>query len=527
MKTKQIYCITLLSTFSKQELLGFKSFISSKTNLLTFKDVSYTALKNLGNALIDVCLVRLNTLGSLQKKNEKLACEKEFKQTILKHIFLQYKGKNIKYDENERNKLIKELREYLHPQAKLFLAFQQLKNDKTETDYLFLNNSIFNAQRFETFFKLIQSANSKIKIRGFEYFKSTYQLEDLKIQFENGISKNYSKINVEPLNRSTDVFYAINKLEALFTESSLNYFNQTNLDLAEELNQIDRFISERQLNDIEQVEFLLSFVKLYLSSLLTKNADELSKYYQDLDNLLHNRKYKNTDKTGFDKVVINNIMIRVYRGEDLYKEIFVVFKKMHQKKQLIVGNSIDLIMFRSVIIAACRSGKIGWGKKFYSNNFKYTPNEKHEHLEKFYEILFDFYEENFDKALNNLEQLENLKIIINDDYEVAARIYKIKCLYEVSFEPRFFHVLKKEKQFFIDSKYLNDDKKRYYFNFAKILENLIKIKNKENIASKLGDANKQLRVSLDKIEKQLKSKDLVCDKPWIAEKVEKLKQLQG
>lgn len=549
MNTNHIYCVSFLSTFSKEELIGFKSFLSVESNLVGLNTFNFNSINKLGNALVKLCLIKVDFISNTKKRieeltdttqkgnteEEKLLLEKQiyklqneivdyeklFSADIEEKLFVEYKGDKKKFDLAEKKILIKELREYLLPQAKLFLALEQLKTEKQQIEILVLNKSINNCSRFDAAYKKTQ--NFKYKLKGSDFYKFSYQLEDLKFFYDNINGKNYSKIEIDSFKKSIDQVYAINKLEVLIGEISLNYINQNDFDFKLEIEEIKDFVKIKKLFDEVQIVLLLKFLEKCYNSIQTKNIVEISLYYDELFLLLDHPFFKNTDKTGLDKILLNNLMIRIFRGEDLLFELHKTYKKFLVQKKIVQENSIDLVTFRSMISSACRVGEIKWAKDFYKSYLKYTPKEKKTDVKDFFEIMFNFYEKDFEKTVEAIEKSGSFKTTINTDYEVAARVMFLKSLYSIPYEERFFLILKKEKQFFQESKYLNDDKKNYYFNFAKILENLIKIKNKDNLDIKRGDANKVLRASLVKIEEQLKSKDLICDKPWILEKVKELK----
>jgi len=480
--TKEPVCISLLKAFSEKELAGFSLFIA---NQYFNSDKSIPKLLN----LLKKNVIRYDLFDQAQESKLYFSLFNE-NSNDLKLSSIQKSRLNSKY--NALTRL-----------AERFLCINAIEEDKSIKNKL-LFKELLNKKQYALFNRRVNKEKKNIERQDkvdLEFHNNALVVEEAVLDFAHQ-SSNLIEVDLQHLNFQYDVQHLLKKLSLYITmlEYEKTYekkYNKISIQFALSLIQLPEYQNHSLIN------LTYSTVNLII---------EQNKEAFDVLLSLLSKEWKNitkNDLNGFYNVCINYCARQLRKGENTYKDMFDIYKVMHEKDLLVEGNILPESKLKIIVAVCCRVKEFEWAKNIINQYQQYIRKPIRKSLSHLHYGALAFYQKDYNLALHHFIRVDSIDI----NHDVNCRVLMMKSHYEVDkdYDERTVQIFRSTEKYFYENKALTSYSKKAHRNFIRILINLYRIKHY---------ATKMTKV---RIREKLEQQDLNIDKNWLLQKVDELK----
>lgn len=486
-KTRPFLCIELLNTFSEKEMTGLEQVIScSYFNTDQYVIKLLPALKKwvLGKAVFTA----------------DLQCR------VYKQVFAHLPAPSHQLEKKQGSLLNMKMNSLMRL-AEEFLSIETMKENKGFKHEL-LYPQLLERRQFWSFNRHTKKAKKEFdeqQAKGEKQYAEQYRTEQniMDALYRNG--KLMEQDNLPELVHNLDTYYLINRLS----------LHLTALSLQEVLRK-----RSYDMGSIAYIKTLLNvpaykshpIIILYLANIRLFET-ESSESYTDLLALLngHSASIPRDMLKDFYTICISYCVNQVKKGKLEYnRNVFELYKTMHDKNMLINENLISIAMLKNMVIIACREKEFLWAEQLIAYYRPFIRKSVRESVYQFSMGMLAFYQQDYELAHSRFILVEK----INMAYDINVRTIILKCLYEkeTTYSEPIMQSFRTAEKYFKNHKSLSAKRKKEYQNFIRIFINLYRIRHQ---ASKM---------TVQRLRKKLEQQQANSDKQWLLEKIDELER---
>ena len=476
---KDTNLISLLRTFSKNEITKFEKFLSSPF---------FSEGRSIRSRIVN------DYFRQLKKFHPSFSGNNFTKEKLFRAV---YSG--IEFNDS----LFRKLNSDLLKQAERFLIQIELEMSRMDSGKFLLTQLMKREQEklFDKCFKAMISSLSGLK-KDQEFFYETYYLWQKKWEVSYG-RKNIYKIENE-ISQANNYFYYVilGSLRIyLWAISNFRIMNKDNdLMMFEEIlnyveNNIDKF---REVPQILYYYFLIRMIigkeEIYFKKLKVLKKKEFD-FLSDLDKMNF---FVMMTNFCHDKYSSGSEKYRIERFE-LDKEYLAFIKKIDKPV-------VHVFFILAASKNANRLGEFAWVRKVLKEYESYIMNDNKDFMLNYIEADNCFHNKNYDEAIGLLSQIKTS--YSNEKQNI--RNLMIQIFYERSQADSVLSLIDTSRHFLKRDKHLTEISKRSFQNFLKFTGKLIKASNSGN--------SKECQF----LKKNILESNEVSNKDWLLEKVNQL-----
>lgn len=479
--------ITMLSTFSSNELAGFSKFLDSPFN------------NRKGPYIV-------KAFEAIRKFHPSYSSPEFTKEKVFSSLY-----GNKPYNDVLFRKILSELQKL----AEDFLAAVTSGEFDFTRELRLLQ--VFRKRRLDKLFEKKYADVSRYlgnptgKVNK-DYFRSQYDMEIEGVNYElikdrqektfEGLKKIQQHITYDFLINILDIQYNL----MIGNDSSFrNEYNFiTELIKHIDFDELKKFLKK---NTAEQYPIFEIFYYRWLSYLEGENE----KYYFKLKELVlkhleyFNREEKYTMLIGLQ----NNAIHKARAGKyEFHKEVFNINRIMIEKELYAAADdeNMQLSTFRNIFITARNVKENKWSEWFVENYISKLDPDKRENTYHFSRALIEFADRNYDKALRELQNLK-YEHFMN---KIDAQLLMLKIYYETGAFESALSLIDNLKHYYRDMKKVSASYRKNNEPFLKYLQRIILLR--------LGNEKGKRDELIHTIQNAK-----VLDKYWLMEKLNELK----
>ncbi len=394
--------VKLLERFTKAELKELKDFVYSPF---------FNKDKNI-NKLYDYIYKHLN---------DELSPSMSFSATnAFKQLF-----PSKSYDKNTITRLLSKL----HDLVEQFMIHSETKKDIFAMNLRLLDQYMKNGNTslFKSWFKKLKKQQSKQNYRDEIYYQNNYSLASIYSQYVSIYEDTGSAdINLQEINDAFDLYYLYKKM-LLFSNmknrerSVAHTYNYTFIE------PIMAFVeAEGQVDEP-------SIIIWYKALRLLNEINETN--YNELKVLLD--KYNDVLSIKIQRVFytyLENTSRQVFSNEQLYKELFELYRIQLDKQIIYTNGYLPLLIFRNIVKVALHLKKWTWLEAFFQEN-KAKLQPQHKEKEEVYNLclaMLYFEQEKYEQSLDEINKIINFRNI-NIYTQLEERRVRLKNYYELGY----------------------------------------------------------------------------------------------
>jgi len=481
--TKEPVCISLLKAFSEKELEGFCVFIANSyfnTDKVIPKLLQVLKKNVLRHHSFDHN-VECRLYGSIFNEN---LTEKQLSTTQKSRL-------NSKY--NALTRL-----------AERFLCINAIEQDVSVKNKL-LYKELLSKKQYALFNRHINKEKKVLESQDkidLEFHNNALVVEEAVLNYAHQNSNVGEVNNLNSYNYQLDVQYILKKLGLYITMLANEVavekkYNKTSMKALSTIIQLPEYQTHTLINlNQSTVNLIIDQDKNAFNNLL----------------LLLDKQWKEVTKddlNGFYNVSINYCAQQLRKGENTYKNMFDIYKVMHEKDLLVEGNVFPESKLKIIVAVCCRVKEFEWAKKIISEYKQYIRKSIRESVSHFHYGALAFYQEDYSLALHHFIRAGN----ININYDANCRVLMLQSHYEVDedYDERTIQIFRSAEKFFYENKALASSVKKSYRNFIRTLINLYRIKHKAT------------KMTKEHLKKKLEGQDFKGNKNWLLQKIDELK----
>ncbi len=475
--------ISLLKSFSEKELAGFSLFIANQY----FN--SDKVIPNLLNVL-KKNVIRYDSYDSAQETKLYYSIFGEDKSSHTDLSSAQKSRLNSKY--NTLTRL-----------AERFLCVNAIEKETAIKNQL-LYKELLNKKQYALFNRHINKEKKVLESQDkidLEFHNNALVVEQAVLDHAHQTS-NLGEVNLQDLNYQYDVQYILKKLGLYITMLSNESiyekkYNKASMQIALDLIQLSDYKDHALINlTYSTVNLIIQQNKIAFDSLLTLLDRQWLEITKDDLNVFYN-------------VSINYCAKKLRRGENMYKNIFDIYRMMHEKDLLVEGSVFPESKLKNIVAVCCKVGEFNWAKNIIDNYRQYIRKPIRESVCHFHFGALAFYQQDYNLALHHFIRVESIDI----NHDVNCRALLLRSHYEVDsdYDERTVQIFRSTEKYFYENKALTSNIKKGYRNFIRTLINLYRIKH---FATKM---------SKERLREKLEQQDLNIDKNWLLQKIDELK----
>lgn len=473
--------IQYLSQFSAQELQQFQVFVDSPY---------FNKHENTKALLNHILKVNNWESPALQK-------EKAFKVIFPKK----------KFDPQ----LLSNLISYLLKLLRRFLTQKQFEKRDIEQQLDLLENC-FNRSPQKLFSLTAgqlqkEFEQSKIKDSNFYFQHNRFQrlLDDFDLQFGDRTSGEYLEKALEDF----DVFFIGEKLKMTCQMLARKQVtaNSFSVSLIEEL---IHFI-EKEANTFKKIPSVWLYFLIYK---MISNNDPIF-YFQLKERLLKDSSFfKHQEGRDLYTHALNYCIQQMNFGAATFrKETFELYQQMLDNGLLFVEKIIPHWDFTNIVSLACFLGEYDWTKDFIYSQKEYLPKGEKENAFNYNVAAFHYNQEQYDEAIALLQEVEFTDVY----YNLLTRILLLKIYFDSENWRTLEYSLETFRIYLLRNKKITDNRRKSGLNLIRFTKKLIRLVEQRKLISK-----KEYRLKLEQLKQQIEQKEMLLNKAWLLEKIEKL-----
>lgn len=475
--------ISLLSSFSKEELNRFEEFLSSP-------------YFNKRDALLEI----YNILKPFLIKKEL----DDITEDIFQGNF------NAKLYSNYATRLLK--------QAEQFLAIEALqKNENVERQLLLKELSERRLEKhFESQYKKRITAAKSTKL-SLNYYYDEFKFQYLYHEFQQKLFKSPDKKNYQSILNDFDSFLFLKKISLECEKIAFEKVYNFSLESAF-LEQIDEIAGSDYFKDNLLAQLYYLAFKMYQSDNDNDSFYLLKKLLFQEPSKLAERELKE-----LLTMLVNYSNRQVNKGDKKFLSISLsIYDVMNDNDVLLQEEASRFQHFSNALAIAYRDGNFEWATKFIDESIKWIDEKYRNATEHFGLGIYFFYKKDFDRATDEFNQAYQVSDAI-PFYGINHRYMYIRSLYESDKEytERTMEQFNLFKQWAKRQKrYISEQFSNAYFHSTGILIKLYRLKHL-HLDRKYNTPAKRKK-ELEKIEKELNKYPIIMAKEWLEEKLEEM-----
>ena len=465
--------ITLLLTFSKNDLLQFKKYLLSP-----FFNENEKIIQ-----LFD--LIQHKFLKDTKKQPSK------------QEIWLTLFGKKT-YRDVQLRRLFSDLNQL----ANGFLAYQKYKNNPV-LESVFLMNSMQYSElnkQFEGAFRLanLQQTNSGKRNTDFHFHQFLIE-KSYHEHIEYKGLQNLTFEHLEAADYQLDCFYITQKLKHYcdvlgydaflskkvaihFFEGFLEQINQSKY-LQEPSVNAYKLVSEMLMNPGEEEHFheLKAFL---LANNDAFEKEELTIFYTHLINYCIHKKI-NIGKSHF------------------FQNLFEIYKDSLTTEIIFIGNEINFNHYKNIITVGVQIKEFDWVENFIQTYTPKLPKAHQENALTYNLAKVYFHQKDYEKVIEQLREVEYKDLI----YALGGKLMLLKTYYELKEHTALDSLIDSFRIYLRRNRTISKEVRQQYMNVLRFVKKLASLAPYDT-------------KGLEKTKQQIQECKALADKNWILEKVE-------
>ena len=474
--------ISLLRTFSRDELIEFQRFVDSP----------FFNKKKTLSRFFEILIKYSPKFDSIHLTNEKI------------HKKL-YPGKSFS-DVVMRNTLSRTLK-----LAEDYIALKEFQKDKNYNALARMRSAtnrnhaiLFEKARIKAE-KIIET----IQYHNEDYYYLKMMYEDELRRFSTQV-KSYSILEENNLQKITDngIYFMMTALLTLYAImiNENKHIIENNFDFSFMDNILEYYESNAELFEtMPYTSLYYNSIKLFLS--------EDDKYFSRVHEItvINYDSFKEMDRKNAYVVLINYCSERINKGDLHYLKIkFKLYKEIMEKGAHYEGLSyMSHVFYNRVAYASIHTGEIDWALDFIEK-YKNELNEEYKDS-SYYLSLAEYFakKEEYEKALEVLSEVQRT------DYLYKQEVYtlSLKIFYSAGMIESFYAEIENYRNFLKHNKLVSKRRRELGLSFISLIKGLFDLKYKKSF----GD-----RYDIFSLKKKIINNRFVIDKFWLLEKLKKL-----
>lgn len=472
--------ITLLQTFSKEDILQFKKFVNS----------SYFNENESVSKLLELLIPNLNASDPILKK---LTKEKIWSKLFHKTPFVDTKYRRLFSDLNKLASQFLSQKSFAEPITYQINLLKIYNRPELEKHYNFTLNTI------EELFK-----NEK---QSPDFYYNKLQFSEQQHLFSEQITKNKPTNfdHIESADYSLECFYVLQKLK--FYCDNLGY-NNLYKKTFKSIQHID-FI----LENLEQSEVIRETV-VYAYSLVIKLLDNPKddQNYFLLKNILA-EKSNFIDPTELEILYthLRNfcIIYKINLGYIEYiNELFEIFKIQLSKNLLLKNNVLNVQNYKNIITVALRVKAFDWLEQFIKDYTSKLPEHEQTNALSYNLANVYFFQKKFTKVIEQLRFVE----FNYSNYALGSKLLMIRTYYELGEYNALDSLLESFRIYLLRNKQLTKETKMQYSTIIRMIK-------------KLSNINLNNKSQIKELAEKIRSSENNVAKQWLLDKIEELEKI--
>lgn len=471
--------ITLLETFSKEDLFLFKKLVNS----------SYFNENESISKLLEVIYSYLKETNTDSKKYAK--------EAIWKKIFPKTAYQDTKYRRlfSDLNKL-----------AAQFLLQESIKKPLDQQINLL---KIYNRPELEKYYNYTINTIDEIIIDEKQcsdyYYKKFVIAEQQHLYSENDDEHKQTNLtHIEHADYYLECFYTLQKLK--FYCDNLGYNNLYKKTSKNILN------IEAVLNNLEESNLLNETViyayVLVIKLLIDPNDD--NNYYL-LKKLLEEKSFfvaTNELEVLYTHLRNYCILQKINLGQTaFFDELFEIFKVQLSKNLLLKNQQLNTQNYKNIITVSLRVKAFDWLEKFIKEYTPKLPENEQSNALNYNLANVYFYQKKFEKVIEQLREVE----YNNSNYALGSKLLLMRTYYELGEYNALDSLLESFRIYLLRNKQLTKETNLQYAMIIRMIKRLSNIN--PNNKAQVNDLAEKIKASTNNVAKQ-----------WLLEKVQELQK---
>lgn len=468
--------ISLLQTFSKQDLNQFRKFIHSP-------------YYNENQELIQLFQLINDQLNNSFSKLANISLEKRI---IWKKIF----GK-INYQDTKMRRLSSDLNKL----AEQFLILKKLEKEPLKKQIILLQttNAPPLAKHFTNTLNLTQKAQKKLGFQNASFHYNAYLIEkEQHINAERTEVKTYRMKHLEQADYHLDCYYMIQKLKHYCDVLGYANFREIHAHIQLPPSFLEYIYQSDYIKDVGvYTYYLIAQMFLY---------PENESYFQQLKKTLKNK------GNLFPKTELNTLYIhlknycihkKINIGQSsFFLELFDIFKTLLEQ-EIIIENGIILPQpYKNIITVGLHVQAFEWVENFIQTYTQKLPPENQENALNYNLAKVYFHQKQYEKVIDQLREVEYKSLI----YALGGKLMLLKTYYELKEDRALESLIDSFRIYLRRNKLISKDVQQQYLNVLRF------VKKMANVAPYDKEAIEKIRLQIDNCK-------ALADKKWIVEKI--------
>jgi len=346
-----------------------------------------------------------------------------------------------------------------------FITVRELENDTFE--YRQFQLRAYKRRKGDWFFnqaaKKLKKDLDKTPERGVDYYFQNYRLNH---EVYTHATTNRIQTRIQSLENT------INNLDLFYFSSKLRYGSEVQLRqlLFSEKNDLillDEILEAVNLTAFDNAIFVRVFAKLIQ---LCRTQDKI--IYDEVKLLIINNfeQFNAIEQVDAINLINSFCLIEYNQGNTEYlPEIFEIHEFGLKHNIWIIDGRMRRAIFDNIVAIACNSKKFDWADTFIKRYARYIREDIAQDVLMLAKCRLEFSMGNFDKTLELIRDAE----LIDGRYQESAKIFQIRCYYELSdYHDTFYDACNAFAQYCRRNKLMSQPDKTSYLNFITFIKQL-------------------------------------------------------
>ncbi|MFT4685916.1 MAG: hypothetical protein ACI92C_001229 [Neolewinella sp.] len=389
----------------------------------------------------------------------------------------------------------------LFKQIQEFLTQEMLLEEPELKNYLYL--SALEKQSPDKLIKGVERNWEEIAGQEGSYEHSAYLyrhlLEERKYSLLNYEHRPYERANVEAISNNLDVYYIVMKLRHAANIHSRIQTDQSAYDL-QLIPDIVHFLDTNGT----YLDHPVVAIHYYMYKMLTESENHDAYYHykdiiiRDTDSMVGDQAYE------FFQPALNYCRRRINESNrDFLAEYLEIYRYALEHNLVYDDGKLDPLQFRNTILIALRHGDYTWAEHYIENYQDRLPEKQRSNAVNYNSATLYFYQENYDKALNFLRDVE----YENTTYNLNSKTMLLAIYYETGADTALDSLFDSVTAYLNRHKEIPDINQRAYRNLVTFTRRLTRMLP--------GD-----KKALEQLKTDLAEKKYVASRPWLEEKID-------
>lgn len=345
-----------------------------------------------------------------------------------------------------------------------------------------------------------QKAQEKITTQNSVFYEQQYQLEQILFEQQNTTTQQ-TKTNLQ------EVFdnYYINVVLQTLDHACLAVTHQRLYKASYKIPLLDTILKDIQGGNYSEV----AAIQLYYNSYMTLVAPQEEQYFETLKYLLdkHHSILSPKETKNIYLIAINYCIRMSNNGAEKYvQDLWELYQYGLIHSILINQNILSHFTYKNIAAAAIRLKEYTWVQQFIKDYTPYLEKQYQENYAKFVHAKLAFAQEDFDKTLGLIAQVEFDDIFLN----ISSKTMLLKIYYEQQYFDSLDALLTSFRRF-LQRKSVIAYQKNIYENTIYLTEKLMNLNHYDKTAKA-------------KLQKEIENTNPLTERPWLLAQLNKLNQ---